>query len=343
MTPELGMSLGNSIGKAVCVAELNDDGVIGRFLRVRVTLDVSKPLSRGRKLKDNGVVQFGSWLRAELERPVRKVSATPGVFAQAGVLPTRPVTEIPTPSSTPNGSAGRTAREAANPPVASEHKLVLVTSDLATEKFERTLHEIDTELGWNPDGMDVSLERTSRDKCDLKEADSVDRLRNLYKSGPSHSKVDNGLSVKAVNGLKENKEPPHSQAASTSKLRSPLVDISNRPGPSRVNKVISHGRRTKVTRKSIPTPSDDVLLKFIRKRPNFEPSDAQPLKRRAILQHDDPSPETNIIAGLPLSLNLTPDLQTWFPSSQGNYTTRSAYQMLAKSDRSLVPNCSNLG
>ncbi|XP_030959221.1 uncharacterized protein LOC115981195 [Quercus lobata] len=56
MTSELGMSIGNSISKAVCVAKPNNDGVIGCFLHVRVTLNVSKPLSRGRKLKDNGVV-----------------------------------------------------------------------------------------------------------------------------------------------------------------------------------------------------------------------------------------------------------------------------------------------
>lgn len=55
MTLELGMSIGNSIGKVACVAESDDDRVIGRYLRVRVTLDVSKPLSRGRKLKENGV------------------------------------------------------------------------------------------------------------------------------------------------------------------------------------------------------------------------------------------------------------------------------------------------
>ena len=62
-----------------------------------------------------------------------------------------------------------------------------------------------------------------------------------------------------------------------------------------------------------------------------------------LIKHEFLPHEANIIAGLPLSLNQIPDLQTWFPSSQGNYTTRSAYQMLAKSDRSLVPNCSNLG
>nr|POE58405.1 hypothetical protein CFP56_08937 [Quercus suber] len=195
MTPELGMSLGNSIGKAVCVAEPNDDGVISCFLRARVTLNISKPLSKGRKLKGNGVV--------------------------ASVLLMRLITKIPTLSSTPNGSMGRSAREATKPPVESKHKLDVDTSDLATEKFEKTLHEIDTKLGWNPNGMDVSLEHAFRDKCGLKKADSVDGLRNLYKLGPKHYNVDNGLSFKAENGPIEKKEPPHSHVALTSKLRSP--------------------------------------------------------------------------------------------------------------------------
>lgn len=55
MMSELGISIGNSIGKAVCVVESTNEGIIGCFLCVRVTLDVSRPLGRGRKLKDNGV------------------------------------------------------------------------------------------------------------------------------------------------------------------------------------------------------------------------------------------------------------------------------------------------
>ncbi|KAK7856269.1 g-type lectin s-receptor-like serine/threonine-protein kinase ces101 [Quercus suber] len=133
----------------------------------------------------------------------------------------RLITKIPTLSSTPNGSMGRSAREATKPPVESKHKLDVDTSDLATEKFEKTLHEIDTKLGWNPNGMDVSLEHAFRDKCGLKKADSVDGLRNLYKLGPKHYNVDNGLSFKAENGPIEKKEPPHSHVALTSKLRSP--------------------------------------------------------------------------------------------------------------------------
>lgn len=241
-----------------------------------------------------GKKQFGPWLRAELDRPARKVSASSGVFAQADVLSSRPVMEIPSPCPSPNVSVGRSAREGAKPPVESAHKLDVDTSDLATEKFEKTLHEIDTELGSNPDGMDASLECISRDKCDLKEADPVDGLRNLSKLGPIPSKVDIELSFKAENGPIETKEPLRPHVALTSKSRSPLVDITNRSGPSRVSKVLAQARWPKVTRKPIPTPSNDVLLKFIRKRPSLEASDPQPSKRRTILSHEVSSPVSTL-------------------------------------------------
>lgn len=53
--------------------------------------------------------------------------------------------------------------------------------------------------------------------------------------------------------------------------------------------------------------------------------------------------EASIIVGLPLSINQTPDKQVWFPSNLGIYSTRSAYQMLAKSERGHTPNYSNMG
>ena len=56
MTPELGKSIGRSIGKVVQVADLEENGTIGHSFRVQVSIDVSKSLSRGRKLWDNGVV-----------------------------------------------------------------------------------------------------------------------------------------------------------------------------------------------------------------------------------------------------------------------------------------------
>ncbi|KAK7845528.1 uncharacterized protein CFP56_009255 [Quercus suber] len=66
MTPELGRSIGSSIGKVVRVAEFEEKGTIGRSLRVRVAIDVSKSLSRGRKLWDNGVAV--GWVSFRYER-----------------------------------------------------------------------------------------------------------------------------------------------------------------------------------------------------------------------------------------------------------------------------------
>ena len=65
MTLELGMSIGSSISKVVQVANSDENGIIGRSLRVRVSIDVSKPLSRGRKLWDNGVVFDWVYFRYE--------------------------------------------------------------------------------------------------------------------------------------------------------------------------------------------------------------------------------------------------------------------------------------
>lgn len=48
------------------MAESDDDGVIGRYLHVHVTLDISKPLSRGRKLKENSVAV--GWVSFHYER-----------------------------------------------------------------------------------------------------------------------------------------------------------------------------------------------------------------------------------------------------------------------------------
>ena len=54
MTPELGMSIGNYIGKVVRVVDVDEKGTIGHSLCVRVSMDVSKPFSRRWKLWDNG-------------------------------------------------------------------------------------------------------------------------------------------------------------------------------------------------------------------------------------------------------------------------------------------------
>ena len=66
MTPELGMSIGSSISKVVRMADSDENGTIGRSLRVWVSIDVSKPLSRGRKLWEKGEVI--GWVSFRYER-----------------------------------------------------------------------------------------------------------------------------------------------------------------------------------------------------------------------------------------------------------------------------------
>ncbi|BFG20610.1 hypothetical protein CerSpe_068840 [Prunus speciosa] len=50
MTTNMGRQIGNSLGRCLDVLEGMEGGCLGRFLRIRVCLDVSKPLWRGKKL-----------------------------------------------------------------------------------------------------------------------------------------------------------------------------------------------------------------------------------------------------------------------------------------------------
>ena len=66
LTCEMGELIGKSIGVVVKVVDLEDDGAGGEFLRVRVTLDISKPLPHCSKLKSKGR-QLG-WVGIKYER-----------------------------------------------------------------------------------------------------------------------------------------------------------------------------------------------------------------------------------------------------------------------------------
>lgn len=54
LTYETGEAIGNAIRRVVQVADPEDDGAGGEFLRARVTMDISKPLPRCSKLRSDG-------------------------------------------------------------------------------------------------------------------------------------------------------------------------------------------------------------------------------------------------------------------------------------------------
>ena len=51
---ETGEAIGRAIGTVIQVADLEDNGAGGEFLRARVAMDITKPLSRVSKLKSGG-------------------------------------------------------------------------------------------------------------------------------------------------------------------------------------------------------------------------------------------------------------------------------------------------
>ena len=53
------------------------------------------------------------------------------------------------------------------------------------------------------------------------------------------------------------------------------------------------------------------------------------------------SNEANLIISLPLSIQATRDKQVWFPLANGDFSTRSAYKLLATSDRAAQPTTSS--
>ncbi|KAL0011007.1 hypothetical protein SO802_006115 [Lithocarpus litseifolius] len=66
LTPETGEAIGKTIGSVVQVADTEDDGSGGEFLRVQVVIDLSKPLPRCYKLWVDGK-QIG-WFGIRYER-----------------------------------------------------------------------------------------------------------------------------------------------------------------------------------------------------------------------------------------------------------------------------------
>ena len=66
VTQETGESIGNRLGTVLQVADPKDDGTGGEFLRVRIKLDISRPLPRCCKLWNEG--KLVGWVGLRFER-----------------------------------------------------------------------------------------------------------------------------------------------------------------------------------------------------------------------------------------------------------------------------------
>ena len=60
-----------------------------------------------------------------------------------------------------------------------------------------------------------------------------------------------------------------------------------------------------------------------------------------LIKHDFLPHEANMILGIPLSGRVIPDKLIWLPSTNGSYTTRSAYRLVVTVARNLHPSCSS--
>nr|POF08740.1 hypothetical protein CFP56_50530 [Quercus suber] len=240
MTPELGWSIGSSIGKVVRVAEFEEKGTIGRSLWVRVAIDVSKSLSRGRKLWDNGKTpleqrQFGPWLRAETDYHFRKpwssrVGSEREEASQARQSMSPPVQGSP--SSRLSGIGDDAPRATTTQPdkvtrvgepESSLHEKPLLED---SKRFDETLLWIDRELGLLVDYVALPL------------VNPLEVVLNA-KSNPTKKLPADKISVSAISeinplnfgsGLNKENGPNPMAASSTGNMRPPLVDISNNSG-----------------------------------------------------------------------------------------------------------------
>ncbi|KAL4378892.1 hypothetical protein GQ457_02G026740 [Hibiscus cannabinus] len=111
MTEALARTLGACIGKVVMTDTRLEDGNMGEFLRVRVSLDTTKPLRRCVTLSHSNAkkLQYGAWLRAPL--PKRVYVARPHgrvlIVKDAEVSPLSPAPSVA--SSPPASASAATA------------------------------------------------------------------------------------------------------------------------------------------------------------------------------------------------------------------------------------------
>ncbi|KAK8684346.1 hypothetical protein V6N13_040376 [Hibiscus sabdariffa] len=114
MNGEMGLRLGSCIGRALGVDHRVEGGNKGDFLRVRVEIDIQKPLRRCVMLVkpdgfDGKKLQYGSWLRVPDQQPRSKARRRLGVeyFSEASQ---------PAPPTTSTTCKGKAASSSQAPP-----------------------------------------------------------------------------------------------------------------------------------------------------------------------------------------------------------------------------------
>ncbi|KAL5825065.1 hypothetical protein ACOSQ3_021128 [Xanthoceras sorbifolium] len=78
MTKEAGLQLGSKVGKVKDIDTGASGDCMGKFLRIRVNIDISQPLKRGIRADNQ---PFGPWLHASslgMSRPARGTTAIAG-------------------------------------------------------------------------------------------------------------------------------------------------------------------------------------------------------------------------------------------------------------------------
>ena len=63
--------------------------------------------------------------------------------------------------------------------------------------------------------------------------------------------------------------------------------------------------------------------------------------KKELISQEFLSHEASLIVGLPLSIQATPNKQVWFPSANDDFSTWSAYKLLATSDQAIQPTTSS--
>nr|POE86803.1 hypothetical protein CFP56_38719 [Quercus suber] len=213
MTIEAAEGICQSLGRVIHYSD-EDEADGGEFMRVRVEIDITKPLSRGRRVRKGTLnVQnqpFGEWIRAsQLNTSRRKMISVAGQETQRGGdsqndgKPASPCTTQRTVDVTPPTESRDeciTRMESADfqesSKIENPTRLAEIFSD--NDKIQAHIKEIDEALIKNSDS--IALTNNIDDDIDCRNGEGADKeLADSKKGGPIRVEMlDQGPSTKAI-------------------------------------------------------------------------------------------------------------------------------------------------